>query len=139
MANHVYNNLLNKLPAGTAGWGPTWTATLVNAGYTFAATDSTTAALAGDGLTGAVDQTLAGQVVNANGICVANSVVFTGVAAAQTLHSIVIYITDSGPILHLMLYYDTGTGLPLTTSGGTITVDWNSTAVAGTLFTVTGP
>lgn len=137
MANAFYDSARHDYPAGADPWiSGTVKATLVNAGYTYNSGHSNLAALGANILSGITDQTLAGKTISGGGTVAANSVTFAGLTAAQTLKAIVLYQDLGGGTTRLIAYFDSGTGFPLTTTGADVTVDWNATAVNGTVFNV---
>lgn len=136
MANAFYNAALQDIPNGATPWSTgSIKATLVGSGYTYSATHSTLADLGGNQLSGCTPQALTGNAVSTAGVATANSITFSGVTASQALEAIVLYIDLGGGSTRLIAYFDTGAGLPLTTTGADITVDWNATPGNGTVFT----
>jgi hypothetical protein len=71
---------------------------------------------------------LAGKTV-VNGVADADDVVFSAVAAGAAIQYIVIWkdtgVAATSPLIALI---DTGTGLPVTPTGGDITVEWDNGA-----------
>jgi len=92
----------------------------------------------GHRVAGSTDQVLAGAAVGSGGVASADSVSFTGISSGLTVKGLALYWDAGGGNFFLILYQDTGVGFPLTTTGATITVDWNGTAVHGTVYTATG-
>jgi hypothetical protein len=71
---------------------------------------------------------IASLVDPADGICDGADAVFTTVTAGNVCNAVVLF-ADSGVdgTSMLIAYIDTGTGLPVTTNGGDITVQWDNT------------
>lgn len=137
MSNQFYDSARHDVPAGLMPWlTGTWKATLVNAGYTFDPAHATLADILAFILTGVTDQTLSGQALGPQGQGSANSCAFTGVAAAQIAKAVIVYRDNGGGDTRLLVYLDSGAGFPLTTTGATVSVDWNNTPVNGTVFVV---
>jgi hypothetical protein len=134
LANTVYNATKNAWGLGNFVWtGSTWYAALISNSYTpNFSTDTWTGSVVADQIGGSV--ALASCAVSSAGALSANSVTFTGISASLTVKSIVVYYYNGTSYL-LAFYYDTGTGLPLTTTGANVTVDWNGTTPSGNLLT----
>lgn len=123
MANALYNEgkraLLNKEVDYDTD---TLTVALVKNTYTFnqSHTNVTTH------ITSHVEATttLAGVVVSAAGVVSATNPVFTGVAAAVAISAVVIY-KGTTPLV----FVDTGTGFPFTTSGGDVEISWSGSGI----------
>lgn len=133
-----YNNALDHFPDGAIDWtADTIMATLVDNVYAMGPSDADLSAIGVHVLAGCVDQPLLTKGVGTPGIAGADSITFSGVTAGQTLQAIVLYKDHGGGVTELLAYIDTGAGLPFTTTGTDITVDWNSSPAHGTVFTVT--
>lgn len=123
MANALYNEgkraLLNKEVDYDTD---TLTVALVKNTYTFnqSHTNVTTH------ITSHVEATttLAGVSISADGVVSASNPVFTGVAAAVAISAVVIY-KGTTPLV----YVDTGTGFPFTTSGGDVEISWSGSGI----------
>lgn len=113
-------------------------AILLDGTYTFSAGQTGLAAISGHRVTGSTDQSLTTKAVSSVGTYSADSVSFTGVSSSLTVKAVAIYADLGGGTTYLIAYFDTGTGFPLTTTGATITVDWNATPTNGTVFTTVG-
>lgn len=101
--------------------------TLVTSAYTYSALHQYYSSLSG--VLG-TDQRLVTPTTT-NGVFDADDVIFTGVSGG-TVSAIVIYRKNSGAntTWRLVAYLDTGiTGLPYTTAGGDITIQWNSSGI----------
>jgi hypothetical protein len=135
MANGMYNAAKLAMENGTFNWTASgWQVALVNASYTpNLVTDTTEGAFAGD-VVGAA-QAMSGNSLGSSPILTSNTLTFTGISSGLTVKSIVVYF-NNGTLDFLAFYYDTGTGLPLTTTGANVTIDWNGTTPAGNLMTL---
>lgn len=137
MPNQFYDAARHDAWEGTMPWlTGVWKATLVNAGYTFDPAHTSQADIAAYVLAGVTDQTLTGQSLGPQGQGNANSLSFTGVAAAQTAKAVIVYRDNGGGSTRLAIYYDGVAGFPLTTSSAPVAVDWNNTPINGQLFGV---
>jgi hypothetical protein len=74
----------------------------------------------------ATSSALAGKTVAA-GVADANDVVFTAPASGHSCNLILFKDTGVSSTSPLIAFIDTGTGLPVTTNGGDITVSWDNT------------
>jgi hypothetical protein len=142
MANKIYDSALYDVMNGTWGWllSADFSVALVDNTYTFLATHSAYADISGSFLTGMTPEVMSTNTLTAGVtpmLAGSDSVTFTGVNTGQTVKAIIVYNNVGAG--RLIAYYDTGVGLPLSTTGANITIDWNATAVAGTLISVTGP
>lgn len=97
---------------------------LVDSGtYTYSAAHQFRSSLSG---TGGTAQTLGTKTVT-NGVFDAADVTFTAVAGTVSYEALVIYKdTGSAATDNLIAYIDTGTGLPVTSNGGDITVAFDN-------------
>jgi hypothetical protein len=134
MGNAFYDRGKHDIVSNDINWlTDTIKCSLVSSGYTFSAGHTVYSDISGSILSGASDQTLAGKSVDASANAKANSASFSGVSASQTCKAVVVW-KDDGGAGRLLAYFDTGPGFPLTTTGATITVDWNNTASNGVVF-----
>jgi hypothetical protein len=135
MANGMYNAGKLAMESGYFNWTAVdWYVALVNASYTAnLATDTVESIFAADVVGSA--QLMSGNSLSSSPILVSNTLTFTGISSSLTVKSIVVYYND-GTHDFLAFYYDTGTGLPLTTTGANVTIDWNGTTPAGNLMTL---
>jgi len=133
VANTAYNYYKAQNALGNTPWGGvTWRAVLVSAFYTpNFTTDQTVSAFAGD-IVGTATA-MSGNAVSAAGVLSANSVTFTGVTSGLTVKYIIVYY-DTGSATFLAFCDDTGTGLPYTTTGGNVLVNWSGTSVSGIIY-----
>ena len=76
---------------------------------------------------------MSGNAVSATGVLSANSVTFTGVASGLTVKYIIVYY-DTGSATFLAFCDDTGTGLPYTTTGANVLVNWSGTSTSGVIY-----
>lgn len=94
-------------------------------GYTFsAAHEFLSSILVADRI--ATSANLSGKTFAA-GVADANDVTFSAVPSSNTVEAFVVY-KDSGDAASssLIAYFDTSTGLPVTTNGGDITIAWDN-------------
>ena len=129
MANAIYPKYKEAVIQSSANSSLTGTVkvALVDAGtYTYSAAHEFLSSLSG--VVGTA-QTLATKTYT-NGVFDADNVTFTAVSGA-TVEALVIYIdTGVAGTSRLVAYLDTGfTGLPVTPSGGDITVTWNASGI----------
>lgn len=128
MANVLYDLGRQHFLAGDLDWdAQTFKAALVSNGYTpNTATHEFWSSV--NSFVVGTPQTLANKT-NTNGIADADDVTFATVTAGSTVNYIVIY-RDTGVAgtSQLVAFVDTATGLPLSTNGGDITVQWDNTA-----------
>jgi hypothetical protein len=106
---------------------------LVNTAYTYNVGDSSyTTSISTPGYTVGTPVALSGKVVSdfgtpnsspANAVFDADDPTFTAVASGSTVESCVIYHASSGT---LIAYIDVGTGLPFSTNGGNVTINFSS-------------
>lgn len=131
----MYDIYKYNLIGAVGGWQTgDWYAALVNSGYTpNFATDVAYSAISSHVVGSPV--ALASLAIDATGFASANSVNFGAISSGSTIKSIVVYY-NNGVTTFLGLYYDTGTGLPITTSGAAIEVDWNAVVGVGELYTL---
>lgn len=136
MANGMYNIAKHNMEIGAFNWTDgLWYAALVDNVYApNLVTETTTASITAHILNSVVVN-LASCASSAAGVLSANSVTFAGISTSQTAKAVVIY-HDTGSATFPFLYLDTGTGLPDSTTGANITVDWNGVASNGPLFTL---
>jgi hypothetical protein len=134
MANQPYNATKYAWATGSFNWlGSTWYAALISSAYTpNFSTDTWTGTVQPDQIGGSV--AIASPAVSSAGVVSGNSVTFTSISASLTVKAVVVYFYNGTTYL-LGLYFDTGTGLPLTTTGSNVTVDWNGTTPSGNLMT----
>ena len=127
MSNVLYDKGREAFLLGDVDWtADTIKVVLVKDSYTFSASHQYLDSIdAGYRLSTA---TLASKTAT-NGIADAADVTFSAVAAGDTGESLVIYKdTGSAATSALLVYIDTATGLPITTTGGDITVVWDGGA-----------
>ena len=102
-------------------------AVLVDAGYTFAASDAfITSVLVGNRV--ATSANFTGQTV-VDGVFDAADVTFSAVSGNQVTQVVVFKTTGTEATSPLIIYYDTITGLPVTPNGGDITLSWDATGI----------
>lgn len=132
MANAPYTNLYNRLLAGTLTFDTaTIMVSLLSDSYTFSAAHSQYTDINADEL--GTPQTLPSTTVS--GVTeVGGDVTWSGISAALTVQAIVIWEDGGGGDGDLLLYFDSGTGLPLSTDGNDITVHWNNTTPTGNIW-----
>jgi hypothetical protein len=124
---------------------PKWKEAVINGGSNVALSGTVKAALVDTGTTAyssahdfyddissavvGTPQTIANKTYT-NGLFDGDNVTFTALAGA-TAEAIVIYIdTGSAATSRLVAFLDTGvTGLPLTPSGGDVTITWNASGI----------
>ncbi len=129
MANALYPSA--KVALLTEAFGNLSSATLkailVDDSYTYSASHNALDDLTGtlgtaEDLTGATV-----TAVSANAVFDADDLVFTGIAASETVQAVIIYLDTGTPSTSLLLgFFDTGVNLPLTTTGADINVVWSS-------------
>jgi selenophosphate synthase len=134
MANAIYPKWKEALIQGSANTSLTGTVKAVfldTADEAYSAADTFLSDVTGAGIVGTA-QTLANKTF-VNGTLDADDVTFTAVSGDQS-EAILIYIdTGVGATSRLVAFLDTGyTGLPVTPSGGNITITW----AAGGIFTI---
>lgn len=135
MANQFYNVARNDFATAQIDWLTSSAfAVLVDNSYTFDATEADLSAITPAIPSGCTAQALTGTAVTPTGTVSADSSVFAGVASSQTVKAVIIYIDQGAGRFDPVLYYDTGAGFPLVTTGADVTVDWNATALNGTLY-----
>lgn len=134
MANAMFSGGLDQILDAGVNWSSAANVkvALLNAGYTFSAgdTDFSSCSASQEG----TSQTL-GTKSNSAGAATGGNVTFSGIASGHTVSSIVVYI-DNGGSKPLLAFFDTGTGLPLTTTGADITIHWNGGSPTGLLFSI---
>jgi hypothetical protein len=133
VANSLYPKYLDDLLNGaydtvTASIG----CALLNNSASYSSSDTDFTALVANRIGSTVDLT----GVTLTGVTIsANSVTFTGISASLTVKAVVLFHdTGGGASGALIAWFDTGTGLPLTTDGSDVTVNWNNTPTAGNIF-----
>lgn len=135
MANVFYDKAREDFATAQLDWLTTNVfAVLVDASYVFDATETDLTAISAAYLSGMTPQALTGLAVTSTGTVSADSSVFAGVTSGQTAAAVIIYADQGAGRFDPILYYDTGAGFPLTTTGASVTVDWNATALNGTLY-----
>lgn len=140
MANALYDTAREGFLAGEIDWDTAVIKVALVRAYTYSAahkfvSDVTTAG----GVLHATSAALAGKAV-LNGIADATDVTFTAVPSNATGHSLLVFQSSAvgggadvaATAQRVILWLDTGTGLPVTPNGGDITVAWDNTA--GTLI-----
>lgn len=103
---------------------------LMNAGYTAANTDTGFASIVANQVGASVALPTKSD---AAGVATGGTVTFSGIASGLTVKTIVIYHETGAGAGKLICAFDTGTGLPLTTTGADIKVEWNATDPTGTI------
>jgi hypothetical protein len=139
MSNALFPHGRKNFCMGNIAWkaagGATVRAMLVKNTYTYDNTDEFFSDISSTyrvGNSAGVNRTdmpsIASLVDPADGICDGADAVFTTVTAGNTCNAVVLF-ADSGVdgTSMLIAYIDTGTGLPVTTNGGDITVQWDNT------------
>jgi len=135
MSNAFYDSARHDFATGAMPWvSGTWKAALLNNSATYNNANTQFSDVSANQI--GSSNTLTGNAVSAPGVCSSDSTTFTSISSSLTVKAIVIYIDLGGGVTRLMAWFDTGTGLPLTTTGTNITVDWNATVSHGTVFTV---
>lgn len=140
MANHIYPAYCHDVLTGASPWvSGTLKVSILDAGASYNSANTIYGDVSAHVLTGVTPQTLGTKSVDASANAIAGSTTFSGVTAAQTLSAIVLYIDLGGGVTRLIAWWDTVVGLPLTTTGADITIDWNGTTPTGTIITAVGP
>ncbi len=130
MANAVYPRYKESLLSGDANTALTGTGAtgfyvaLLTSAYTYAGSDQFYSSLSG--VVG-TDQEIT-SVTLSNGLIDGNDVTYTAVAGGSTIAALAFYRKNAGAnsTWRLVAYENTGvTGLPLTTNGGDIIINWN--------------
>jgi hypothetical protein len=137
MANALFDAGRDGFLSGQIVWTstPTLRAALVS-GYTFSSSHTYISDITGNGGTLVSTSGALTTVTHSAGVASADNVTFTSVTTGYTITSIIVYMSSAvtgGADLatsaqRLIAYYDTGTGLPVATNGGNITVNWSTTA-----------
>jgi hypothetical protein len=130
MANALYDKGRQKFAEGSIAWlTDTIRIRLVSSAYTpnLALHEFLSDIPAGARI-GSASSALTGKTTT-NGVCDADDVVFPSVASGSTV-SYVIGYKDTGVegTSPLIFFIDTATGLPLTTTGADVTVQWDNGA-----------
>lgn len=134
MANAVYpkwKEAIEQASANSAlnGSGVTGVyAALVTSAYTYSSSDQYYSSLSG--VVG-TDQEITNKTFT-NGLFDGDDVTYTSVAGGSTVTAIVLYVKNAGAntTWRLFAYIDTGvTGLPVTTNGGNIAIQWNASGI----------
>jgi hypothetical protein len=134
MTNTQYNYCKQQAYLGAIPWsGSDWFALLCNSTYTPNFSTDTSPAIIGANQIG-TSVGLSGLSVSSAGVLTANSATFTGIASGLTVAAIVIYWFN-GTSYVLGWYDNVGTGLPYTTIGSNILVEWSGTTASGVVFT----
>jgi hypothetical protein len=134
--NSVYQYAKSLMLQGLFDWaGSTFYGCLTTASYVpNFVTDSTYAAFSANILS-TVTGVLTGLAVSSAGVASANSLTLSGISASQTATWIVVFYNPGTPGFPVCAF-NTGTGLPYTTTGAAITIDWNNVSPSGPLFTL---
>jgi hypothetical protein len=134
--SNMWNVAKYNMETANFNWtGADWFCALLPSTYTpNFVTDLTAAALISAALN-SVLVNLGTLAVSTAGVLSANSATFTGISSSQTVTAVGVY-WNNGSTTFPFLYMNVGTGLPLSTTGANITVDWNNVAVNGPLFTL---
>lgn len=135
MANTMYNVAKLEMETGGFSWGDgLWYAVLTNSSYVpNFVTDASKSVWAADIIGTATAMT--GNSTASSPILVSNSVTFTGISSSLTVAAVIVY-HDTGSVSFPAFYFNVGTGLPLTTTGANVTVDWNGTSPSGNVMTL---
>lgn len=141
MANALYDTAREGFLAGEIDWNTAEIKVALVSGYTYDATDKFVSDLtANAGVTiHARSAALASKTVT-NGVADAADITFSAVASDPDAHNLLVYqasavtggVDVADTSARVILWLDTGTGLPVTPNGGDITVAWDNTA--GTLI-----
>ena len=135
MANQFYNVARNDFATGQIDWpSATAFAVLVTSDYAFDVNETTLAAITAAIPSGCTAQVLSSVAVTSDGTMSADSVVFSGVTSGQSILAVIVYVDQGGGRFDPVLYFDTGAGFPLTSMARTLRVNWNATAISGTLY-----
>lgn len=73
---------------------------------------------------------------DANGVATGGTTTFTGIAGSLDINTIVLFHDLGGGNGKLICWWDTGTGLPLVTTGADVKVEWNGTDPTGLMFSL---
>lgn len=128
MANKMYPKGKEHFALGDINWNSdTIKVVLVTAGYTpnFTTDEFLSDIPGGDRV--ATSGALASKSATA-GVLNAAAEVLTGVSGSVVTQVVVFKDTGVAGTSELLLYWDTGTGLPLTPNGGDVTVNWDTGA-----------
>jgi hypothetical protein len=139
MANHIYPAYTQDVLNGDTPWvrGAIYAA-LLSPAAVYNAANTIFGQLSANQVGGTVK--LANAAVSAAGVASAGSVTFSGVSAGLTVAAMVLFIDPgAGGAQRLIAWWDTVVGMPLTTTGADITIDWNGTTPTGTVITAVGP
>jgi hypothetical protein len=136
MANTMYSYAKAQLLDGVWSWsGSDFFGCLTSATYTpIFATDASDSVFTSFILSSVTAQ-LSGLSVSTAGVASANSLTLTGIAASLTATWVVVFF-NNGVVNFPILADNVGTGLPYTTLGTNITIDWNGATPSGPLFTL---
>jgi hypothetical protein len=136
VANAMYTVAKIKMETSAFTWADgLWYAQFCNAGYApnlLADTDIT----ALTGFTIGPPFNLLSQVVSPISVMSAASYDMSGLTVGQTITSVVVYHDDGLGETYLGFFFDTGPGLPFTTTGSDVEVAWNSVVGVGPLCTL---
>jgi hypothetical protein len=134
MSNVLYDPGREGFAVGEIDWDTAVIKTALVRGYTFSAAHKFVSEVTGAGGTlVATSAALAGKT-GSSGVCDANDVTFTAVAAGAAITALIIFQSSAvgggsdvaASAQRLIAYIDTATGLPVTPNGGDITVTWDS-------------
>lgn len=130
MANALYPKWKEAIMQASANSSLTGTlkVVLVDTGvYTYSAAHEFLTSLTG---TGGTAQTI-GSKTYTNGVLDGADVTFTAVAGTVSYEALVIYLdTGTAGTSRLVAYLDTSiTGMPVTSNGGDISVQWNASGI----------
>jgi hypothetical protein len=137
MANTAYAYAKSLMATAAFNWtGSSFYLVLCSSSYVpNFATDSTYAAFSPYILAGGAAAVLSGLAVSSGGVLSANSVTCTGYTTGNVATWIVCYYNPSSP-QYPVFACNVGTGLPYTTTGANITIDWNGASPSGPIFTL---
>lgn len=137
MTNALYPNGRKNIAMGNIHWkaaGDTIRAMLIKNTYSYDNTDeffsdiSSTYRVGNSAGVNRSDMpaiTISGDPTD--GVCDGGDVTFTTVTAGSTCNAVVIFQDSSVDGTSMLIaYIDTGTGLPVTTNGGDITIAWDN-------------
>lgn len=140
MASALYDKAREDFLAGNLQWkaaGHTFRVMLIDsANYTFSAAHEdmadvpTNSRVGNSGSSARGDGGSIANLVNTGGVADGDDVTLTSVTTGGPYEAVLIYRDDGSAdaTSRLVAYIDSGTGLPVTTNGGNITITWDSGA-----------
>lgn len=129
--NQLYDSARAKFALGTLNWeDASWKAILVKTTCAFEATDATMSDITPSDVVAAaqsMDTSSGSYGVQTNGAVDAADVTFPNVSGDQ-IGAIIIYSEEAATDAqrHLVAYFGSATGLPITPNGGNIIVTWDN-------------